>query len=137
MQRTEANELGGAASCRAGVPVLLPQIIEQRLVLFEFFDVLVHGYCSRPEPSVGELCQHSQARMVGGRRYFSLRDARAREFAQSELAKTKAKLAARADRCLPASEPRGQAFGAERKGPVGQDSNRSTSGEVWKDPACD
>ena len=43
VQRTETDELGGAVTCRAGVPVLLPQIIEQRLALFEFFDVLAHG----------------------------------------------------------------------------------------------
>ena len=43
VQRTESDELGGAVTCRAGVPVLLPQIIEQRLALFEFFDVLAHG----------------------------------------------------------------------------------------------
>ena len=58
-------------TCRAGVPVLLPQIIEQRLALFEFFDVLAHGAFSVRKPSVGEGRQHSQARMVGGRRYFS------------------------------------------------------------------
>jgi hypothetical protein len=29
--------------CGASLPVLLPQIIEQRPALFEFFDVLAHG----------------------------------------------------------------------------------------------
>jgi hypothetical protein len=43
VQRAESDELGGAVTRRAGVPVLLPQIIEQRSALFEFFDVLTHG----------------------------------------------------------------------------------------------
>src|SRR5258708_1153012 len=50
VQRTESDELGGAVTCRAGVPVLLPQIIEQRLALFEFFDVLAHGAFSVRKP---------------------------------------------------------------------------------------
>src|SRR5215472_19376798 len=37
----EANELAAVAS-RPGNPVLLPQIIEQRQALFEFFEVLAH-----------------------------------------------------------------------------------------------
>ena len=42
MQGTESDELGAVTS-RLGDPVLLPQIIEQRKALFEFFEVLVHG----------------------------------------------------------------------------------------------
>ena len=48
VQRTESNELG-AESDRPGGPILLPQIIEQRHTLFEFFDVLAHGAVSPPE----------------------------------------------------------------------------------------
>ena len=68
VQRTESYELGGAGTCRAGRPVLLPQVIEQRSALFEFFDVLAHGVVSVRKPSLGEGRQHSQARMVGGRK---------------------------------------------------------------------
>src|SRR5262252_4513149 len=43
VQGTEADELGAVAS-RPGNPVLLlPQIIEQRQALLEFFEVLAHG----------------------------------------------------------------------------------------------
>ena len=42
MQGTESDELGAVTS-RPGDPVLLPQIIEQRKALFEFFEVLAHG----------------------------------------------------------------------------------------------
>src|SRR6266568_1376230 len=42
MQGTAADELG-TMTCRSRDPVLLPQIIEQRKALFEFFDVLAHG----------------------------------------------------------------------------------------------
>jgi hypothetical protein len=56
---------------RPSGPILLPQIIEQRQALFEFFDVLAHGAVWSPETSVGEGGQHSQARMVGARKNFS------------------------------------------------------------------
>ena len=65
MQRTESNELG-AASDRPGGPTLLPQIIEQRQTLFEFFDILAHGAVFPLDANVGEGDQLSQARMVGG-----------------------------------------------------------------------
>src|SRR5438105_7064890 len=42
VQGTESDELGAVAS-RPGNPVLLPQIIEQRQALLEFFEVLAHG----------------------------------------------------------------------------------------------
>ncbi len=41
MQGTESDELG-AVSGGPGGPMLLPQIIEQRKALFQFFDVLAH-----------------------------------------------------------------------------------------------
>jgi hypothetical protein len=69
MQRTESNELG-TASDRSGGPTLLPQIIEQRKALFQFFDILAHGTVFPLDANVGEGRQHSQARMVG-RRNFS------------------------------------------------------------------
>ena len=115
--------------------MLLPQIIEQRKALFEFFDVLAHGAVLPPEANVGEGRQHSQARMVGGGNF--LRDARAREFAEPESAKTKAQLRDRPDHRAPASEPRERAFGGERKGPVGSGPGRSTSGEAWRNRARD
>ncbi len=42
VQRTESNELGGVTR-RPGGPILLPQVIEQRQALFDFFQVLAHG----------------------------------------------------------------------------------------------
>jgi len=54
------------------------------------------------EANVGESRQHSQARMVGRGKF--LRDARAREFAEPESAKTKAQLRDRQDHHTPASE---------------------------------
>jgi hypothetical protein len=48
-----------------GDPILLPQIIEQRKALFQFFDVLAHDAVLPLEASVGDCCQHFQARMVG------------------------------------------------------------------------
>ena len=65
MQGTESDELG-AVSGGPGDPILLPQIIEQRKTLFQFFDVLAHGAVSPLEANVGEGHQHFQARMVGG-----------------------------------------------------------------------
>ena len=65
MQGTESDELGAAAG-RTRDPMLLPQIIEQRQALSEFFDVLTHGTVLPLDANVGEGGQHSQARMVGG-----------------------------------------------------------------------
>src|SRR5690348_5382152 len=70
VQGTESDELR-AVPYRPGGPVLLPQIIEQRQALFEFFEVLAHGAVWPPETSVGEGGPQSQARMVGGRKNFS------------------------------------------------------------------
>src|SRR5437016_4190572 len=64
MQRTESDELG-AVTVRPTGPILLPQIVEQRQALFEFFDILVHGVVLPPEANVEEGRRHSQARMVG------------------------------------------------------------------------
>ncbi len=77
VQRTESDELG-AVTYRPGGPMLLPQIIQQRQALFEFFDILVHGAVLPPETSVGEGRQPFQGR--GGWKHF-LRDAGARGFA--------------------------------------------------------
>jgi hypothetical protein len=70
MQRTESDELRAVAG-GPGDPILLPQIIEQRQALSEFFDVLAHGAVLPPEPSLGGRRQHSQARMVGEEIFFS------------------------------------------------------------------
>src|SRR5467141_3320121 len=69
MQWTESNEFG-AESDRPGGPTLLPQIIEQRQTLFQFFEALAHGAVLPLEVNIGEGGQHSQARMVG-RELFS------------------------------------------------------------------
>jgi hypothetical protein len=116
-------------------PILLPQIIEQRQALSEFFDVLTHGavFASgaerRRKPS-------TFPGKDGGLRNF-LRDARAREFAELELAKIKVRLRDRPDRRAPTSERRERAFDGEKKGPVGSGPARGPSGEAWKDRACD
>jgi hypothetical protein len=51
VQRTETNELGSGTGRPAG-PILLPQIVEQRQALFEFFDILAHGVVLPPEANV-------------------------------------------------------------------------------------
>ena len=65
MQGTESDELV-AVSGGPGDPILLPQIIEQRKALFQFFDVLAHDAVLPLEASVGDCCKHFQARMVDG-----------------------------------------------------------------------
>ena len=60
------SSTSGAVTCRPGGPILLPQIIEQRKALFQFFEVLAHDAVSPLEANVGEGRQHFQARMVGG-----------------------------------------------------------------------
>jgi hypothetical protein len=65
MKGTESDELG-AVRGGPGDPILLPQIIEQRKALFQFFDVLAHDAVLPLEASVGDCCQHFQTRMVGG-----------------------------------------------------------------------
>ena len=42
VQRTESDKLGAVTGRPAG-PIQLPQILEQRQSLFEFFDILAHG----------------------------------------------------------------------------------------------
>ena len=54
-----------AESDRPGGPTLLPQIIEQRQTLFQFFGILAHSAVFPLKANVGEGRQHSQARMVG------------------------------------------------------------------------
>lgn len=130
MQWAESNELG-PESDRPGGPTLLPQIIEQRQTLFQFFDILAHGAVFPLEARVGRDGQHSQARMVGRRKF--LRAARAKEFAESESAKRKAQLPDRSEHRAPTTEPCGRAFGGERKEPVGSGLGRGPSGGVWKD----
>jgi hypothetical protein len=68
MQGTESDELR-AESDRPGDPMLLPQIIEQRNALFQFFNILAHGAVLPLKANVGEGGQHSQARMVGRRKF--------------------------------------------------------------------
>jgi hypothetical protein len=65
----------------------------------------------------------------GGKKIF-LRDARARESAESDLGKATAKL--RDLRDPPASKQREPAFGAGTKKPVESDPGRSTSGGWYK-----
>ena len=132
MQWAESNKLG-PESDRPGGPTLLPQIIEQRQTLFQFFGILAHGAVFPLEANVGEGGQHSQARMVGRGKF--LRAAGAKEFAESESAKTKAQLHDRADHHAPTTEPCGRASGGERKEPVGSGPVRGPSGGVWKDRA--
>ena len=72
VQGTESNELE-AMTRRPGGPILLPQVIEQRQALFDFFQVLAHGAVGPPEASVGEGRQCSQARMVGARKIYQRR----------------------------------------------------------------
>jgi hypothetical protein len=69
-----------------------------------------------------------------GRKEF-LRAAGAREFAKPESPKSKAQLPDRLDHHALTSEPRGRAFGGERKRPVGSGPGRGPSGGVWKDRA--
>src|SRR5438552_10816200 len=64
MQGTKSDELGSVSDGPGG-PMLLPQIIEQRKALFQFFEVLAHDAVLPLEVNVGEGRQHSQARMVG------------------------------------------------------------------------
>jgi hypothetical protein len=132
MQGTKSDELG-AVSDGPGGPMLLPQIIEQRKALFQFFDVLAHDAVLPQEVNVGEGRQHSQARMVGRRKF--LRAAEAREFAEPESAQTTAQFGDRPDHRAPAMESCERAFGGERKGPVGSGPGRSTSDEAWRNPA--
>src|SRR5207247_8713105 len=64
MQGTKSDELG-AVSDGPGGPMLLPQIIEQRKALFQFFDVLAHDPVLPLAANVGEGRQHSQESRVG------------------------------------------------------------------------
>jgi hypothetical protein len=86
-------------------PVMLPQILQQRQSPLECFDVFAHGAFSPPEPSVGERCRQSRARMVGERIF--LKDAKARGFAESELSRTMVQLRQQPDDREPSNEPRG------------------------------
>jgi len=127
MKGTESDELG-AVRGGPGDPILLPQIIEQRKALFQFFDVLAHDAVLPLEASVGDWLPAFPGKDGGWRNF--LRAARAREFAKPESARTKAQLGDRRDRHAPASEPCGRAFDGERKVPVGSGPGRGPSGEV-------
>ena len=70
VQGTEADELG-TMTCRSRNPVLLPQIIEQRKALFEFFDIFAHGVICLRRRTLEEGRPAFQARMVGCRENFS------------------------------------------------------------------
>jgi hypothetical protein len=72
----------------------------------------------RPGPRMQGTDSDELGAMTGGP------DARAREFAEPESAKTKAQLGDRRDRRVPANEPRGRAFDGERKVPVGNGPGR-------------
>jgi hypothetical protein len=63
VQGTEADELRTMTG-RSRDPVLLPQIIEQRNTLFEFFEILAHGTLPL-DANLDQGGQRSQARMVG------------------------------------------------------------------------
>ena len=71
--------------------------------------------------------------MVGRGKFF--RDARAREFAEPESAKTMAQLGDRTDYRAPANEPSGRAFDGERKVPVGSGPVRGPSDGAWRNRA--
>ena len=71
--------------------------------------------------------------MVGRGKFF--RDARAREFAEPESAKTMAQLGDRPDYRAPANEPSGLAFDGERKEPVGSGPVRGPSDGAWRNRA--
>jgi hypothetical protein len=127
MKGTESDELG-AVRGGPGDPILLPQIIEQRKALFQFFDVLAHDAVLPLEAERRRLLPAFPGKDGGWRNF--LRAARAREFAKPESARTKAQLGDQRDRRAPASEPCGRAFGGERKVPVGSGPGRGPSGEV-------
>ena len=131
MQRTESDELGAVTS-RLGDPVLLPQIIEQRKTLLEFFEILAHGlFCLW-----GERRRRWPAfpGKDGGWRNF-LRAAGARGFAEPEPAKRKAPLRDRPDYLAPANKPSERAFDGERKEPVGSSPVRGPSDGAWRNRA--
>jgi hypothetical protein len=132
MQRTESDELGTVAH-RPGGPILLPQIIEQRKAVFDFFEVLAHGAFWPPETSVGEGRPRSQARMVGAEKFF--RDAGARGTAEPESAPTTAQPRGRPDCLASANERSGRGFGAERNERVGKGPGREPSGGGWRNRA--
>src|SRR5215467_1270387 len=127
VQRTESNELE-AMTRRPGDPILLPQVIEQRQALLDFFQVLDHGAIGPPETSVGEGHQRSQARMVGARNF--LRDGGARGFAVSESPQAKAQPGDRLGPGALTSKRRGRAFGVKSNEPAGRGPCCETSGGV-------
>jgi hypothetical protein len=66
VQRTKPHKLlPGAAP--AGSPVMPLQIVQQREVLFELFQVRVHGVVFLPKSRLRGIGLFSQARMVGGK----------------------------------------------------------------------
>jgi len=100
VQGTESDELGAMTS-RPEDPVLLPQIIEQRKALFEFFEILAHGAFA--SGSEGRGRGSAFPGKDGGWKNF-LSNAKARGFAEPESAKTKAQPGGQSDHQVPASE---------------------------------
>jgi len=97
--------------------MLLPQIIEQRKALFQFFDVLAHDAVLPLEVNVGEGRQHSQAKDGGQGKI--LRYARAREFAEPDSAKTTAQLGDRGIAARPPLSHAGERLAEKGNGRLG------------------
>jgi len=133
VQGTESDELG-ARTCASAAPVPLPQIIEQRKTLFQFFQILAQG---------GRLAFGDQRRRGptllpgkdGGGRKNSLRDGGARGLAEPESAK--AELRDLPDCGASANEQGGRVSGAGRNEPVALGPGRGPSGGAWRDRGCD
>jgi hypothetical protein len=60
--------LPGAAT--AGTPVMSQQIVQQREMLFELFQVRIHGVVFLQESRLRGIGPFSQARMVGGKTFL-------------------------------------------------------------------
>jgi len=101
VQRTEADELVAVAG-RPGDPVLLPQIIEQRKALLEFFEILAHGLFLASGSERRRRWPEFPGKDGGWRNFLS--DAGARESAELGSAKTKAALGDRPNYLATASE---------------------------------
>jgi hypothetical protein len=69
VQRTKSGELLSRADAASG-PVVPLQVLQQRNLLFELFQISSHGADVPFKSSLRDYRQHSQARMVGGREFF-------------------------------------------------------------------
>jgi hypothetical protein len=112
---------------RPGGPILLPQVIEQRQSPFELFEILAHALFLPPGNEPRRRRAAFPGEDGGWKRKF-LRDAEAREPAEPESERIMTQLGDRPDRHAPTNEPRGRAFGAERKPLVESGPGRLTSG---------